>query len=233
MASDSEIEIVMPPKNELRALFGKKGKPFSENIGTHPDFVEEINLPKEQYVCSLFLDISGSTKLGLKFPLQTVRLYKNAILSSAIEIFQVFDGHIHRLQGDAVFAYFGHKNMSKSDAIINAINAATLMQSYNKYTLSDFFESNDLPPLKIRIGIDIGDDSQVLWSSFGIGGVQEITTTSIHTDLAAKLQNKAPKNSILIGENIYQYIDLPNEFLKVRTFTSNASGGVDGGAYGS
>lgn len=221
MAESKELEGVRLPKDELRDLFGKKGKPFSEVIGTHPDFLNTEDLPKEQYICSVFLDISGSTRLGLKFPLPTVRFYKNAILRSAIEIFQAFDGHIHRLQGDAVFAYFGHKNMSKSNAIINALNAAAVMQSYNKHTLTKFFESNNLPPLKIRIGIDIGDDDQVLWSEYGVGGVTEITSTSIHTDLAAKLQSKAPKNSVLIGENIYRYLDLPEEFWKVKIKTED------------
>ena len=140
IAHASELEVVLPAKEQLRRLFGKDGDPFSSTIGIHPDFEDLLEEEsKNQYICSVFLDISGSTKLGLKFPLSTVRFYKNAILKSAIEIFQVFDGHIHRLQGDAVFAYFGHKDMKKSDAIINALNAASLMQSYNKFTLSEFF----------------------------------------------------------------------------------------------
>jgi adenylate cyclase len=138
MAESPTVDVTLPAKEELRILFGKTGSPFSTSIGVHPDFEDLVDTDsRNQYICSLFLDISGSTKLGLKFPLSTVRFYKNAILKSAIEIFQVFDGHIHRLQGDAVFAYFGHKNMKKSDAIINALNAAALMQSYNKYTLTE------------------------------------------------------------------------------------------------
>jgi adenylate cyclase len=214
----------LPAKDQLRILFGKTGPTFSNGIGVHPDFedlVEEDS--RNQYICSLFLDISGSTKLGLKFPLSTVRFYKNAILKSAIEIFQVFDGHIHRLQGDAVFAYFGHKNMKKSDAIINALNAASLMQSYNKYTLSEFFKENGLEPLRIRIGIDIGDEHQVLWSSYGSDLISEVTSTSIHTDLAAKLQGKAPRNNILIGENVFTYLDLPDEFIKIKTFIKDGN----------
>lgn len=219
LTKEYEVEDYIPPKYQLRNLFGKKGRPFSESIGTHPDFIGKEEIWEKQYICSLFLDISGSTKLGLKLSLEDVRLIKNAVLTSAIEIFQVFDGHIHRLQGDAVFAYFGHKNMTKSEAIVNALNAASLMQSYNKNTLNEFFDNNNLPLLKIRIGIDIGDDNQVFWSSFGIDGVQEITTTSIHTDLAAKLQSKASVNSILIGENIYNYLDLPEEFLRIKKIT--------------
>jgi adenylate cyclase len=222
IANSSEVDVVLPAKEQLRKLFGKDGDPFSSTIGIHPDFesLSEAET-KNQYICSLFLDISGSTKLGLKFPLSTVRFYKNAILKSAIEIFQVFDGHIHRLQGDAVFAYFGHKDMKKSDAIINALNAASLMQSYNKYTLSEFFIKNDLDPLRIRIGIDIGDDHQVLWSSYGLNQITEVTSTSIHTDLAAKLQGKAPRNSIMIGENVFSYMDIPEEFVRIKTFIKN------------
>ena len=220
-AKSHDIEQVRPPIEELRSLFGKENSIFSQSIGTHPDFTDTSILPHNQYICSLFLDISGSTKLGLKFPLSKVRLYKNAILSTAIDIFQAFDGHIHRLQGDAVFAYFGHKEVKKSDAIINALNAASLMQSYNKHTLSKFFEENNLPPLRIRIGIDIGDDSEVLWSEYGIGNVIEVTSTSIHTDLAAKLQGQSPKNKIMIGENVYNYLDLSEKFIDIKTRTEN------------
>lgn len=218
---DSELENIRPAKDRLREIFDKKGECFSNTIGVHPDFKDLGEGVINQYICSMFLDISGSTKLGLKFPLQTVRFYKNAILRSAIEIFQAFDGHIHRLQGDAVFAYFGHKNMKKSDAIINALNASSVMQAYNQYVLNDFFKNNELDPLKIRIGMDIGDDSSVLWSSYGIENITEVTSTSVHTDLAAKLQNKASANSIMLGENIYRYLDIPKEFLKVKTHIEN------------
>ncbi|ETT73178.1 MULTISPECIES: nucleotide-binding domain-containing protein [Bacillus] len=219
MSKSEKQEVILPAKEQLRTLFGKEGEPFSNTIGVHPDFQDLTDSEtRHQYICSLFLDISGSTKLGLKFPLPIVRLYKNAILKSAIEIFQVFDGHIHRLQGDAVFAYFGHKNMKKSDAIVNALNAASLMQAYNKYTLAEFFKENGLEPLRIRIGIDIGDEHQVLWSSYGLNQIAEVTSTSIHTDLAAKLQAKAPRNNILIGENVFSFMDLPEEFVKIKTF---------------
>lgn len=221
LAKTHDIEPVRPPIEELRSLFGKENSIFSSSIGTHPDFVDSTILPHYQYICSLFLDIAGSTKLGLKFPLSKVRLYKDAILSTAIDIFRAFDGHIHRLQGDAVFAFFGHKEMKKSDALINALNAASLMQSYNKHTLTKFFEENDLPPLRIRIGIDIGDDSEVLWSEYGIGDVTEVTSTSIHTDLAAKLQSESPRNMIMIGENVYKYLDLSDKFLNVKTHIEN------------
>lgn len=79
-----------------------------------------------------------------------MKFYKNAILRSAIEIFRLFNAHIHRLQGDALFAFFGHKNMKKSDAIINALNAASLLQEFNRTALTEFFEQHNLSPLKLE-----------------------------------------------------------------------------------
>ncbi|KAB2491398.1 MULTISPECIES: nucleotide-binding domain-containing protein [Bacillus cereus group] len=210
-----------PPIHQLEMLIGSKGKYFSDSIGTHPDFLDlKEGEQRYQYICSVFVDISGSTRLGLKFPLEKVKFYKNAILRSAIEIFRLFGAHIHRLQGDALFAYFGHKALKKSDAVIQALNAATFLQEFNRTALTEFFEENGLEPLKIRIGVDIGNDEQVLWSHYGIGNVTEVTTTSLHTDLAAKLQHKANGNGIMIGENVYTFLDLPKEFYEVKKFVS-------------
>lgn len=203
----------------LKGLFKKESNPYSEIIGTHPDFQDmQEGDTRYQYISSVFLDISGSTKLNLRFSLQDVQNIKNSILKNTIQIFQVFDGHIHRLQGDAAFSYFGHRHMKKSDALINALNATSLMQAYNQYTLNDFFESINLEPPKIRIGIDIGDDEQVLWSFYGLESTSEVTSTSLHTDLAAKLQAKSPKNETMLGENVYNFLDLPQEFLRTKEY---------------
>ena len=192
---------------------------FSEKIGIHPDFFNKKNAPFNQYVCSIFMDISGSTNLALEYDLTTVQQIKNAILSSGIYIIKGFGGHIHRLQGDALFAFTGHSKMTKSDAILQALNASASIQYFNSKILHDYF-TNDLKvdPPKIRIGIDFGDDNEVLWSNYGISDINEFTVTSIHSDLASKLQHKAPKNSVMLGENVYRYLNLPPTLLKDKSY---------------
>jgi hypothetical protein len=83
--------------------------------------------------------------------------------------------------------------------------------------LSSLFQQKDLNPIKIRVGIDYGPNDKVLWSHYGIPGCNELTTTSLHTDLAAKLQARATNNSIRIGKNIIQALDLPGEFYSTPT----------------
>lgn len=56
--------------------------------------------------------------------------------------------------------------------------------------------------IKTRIGIDFGDDDDVLWATFGVQDVNELTTLSLHTSLASKMQAKASRNGINVGQNI-------------------------------
>lgn len=209
-------------KNELRDYF-KREKKYPEEIGNHPDFAHLENEVEKHYAVSVFVDIKGSTKLATikKLSLEEVREIKNRILTTAISIFQVFDGHIHRLQGDAIFALFVRKDKSKEESIIDALNAVTILQHVFQNVLSKIFEEAKLPSIDIRTGLDFGDDQDVLWSKYGIDYCNEITTTSIHTDLAAKLQHKARANNIMIGDNIRNQLDLPEEFYKERINIEN------------
>jgi len=205
-----------PPKEALRAMIGKSIR-YPEEIGGHPDFCcLEENQCEYHYIASVFVDIKGSTALGTKLPLKDVRFIKNGILVTAIDMFQAFDGHVHRLQGDAIFAMFGRKDMQKADAIIDALNATSFLQFYFKYHLSKTFEKLGWPTIRIRTGMDFGDDEQVMWSLYGIKNCNEVTTTSIHTDLAAKLQAKAPGMGTMVGNNILEYLDWPDEFYTTR-----------------
>lgn len=81
------------------------------------------------------------------------------------------------------------------------------------------FESRGFPPIGIRVGIDFGLNDKVLWSRYGIRNCDEVTTTSMHTDLAAKLQGRAKSNGIMIGDNVKSHLDLPDEFYCCKTVT--------------
>jgi hypothetical protein len=92
------------------------------------------------------------------------------------------------------------------------LNAASVLCQFVEKDLSEVFIKQALDPIKIRVGIDFGGDNEVLWSHYGIPGCGELTTTSLHTDLAAKLQAKAGSNSIIIGGNVVDELDLPEEY---------------------
>jgi len=210
-------------KENFRKLVGKEQK-YEETIGTHPDFkhLEETNDSEQHYIVSMFVDIKNSTSIYLKTKdLIRTRYIKNTMLRIITIFMQVFDGHIHRLQGDAVFAYFGWKDKCEEDAIIDSLNAASFLLYYIENGLNQQLEQEQLAPIKLRIGIDFGEEQEVLWSEYGLPPSTEVTTTSLHTDLAAKLQNQASANSIMIGDNIKTFLDLPNEFITKKTYQEN------------
>lgn len=198
----------------LTKHFGNNNDAFEKiTIGPHPDFNDLQSSDYINHHCvSVFVDIKGSTRLIEKYSLLEVRLIKDSLLTLAIEVANQFGGHIHRLQGDGIFIQFVRKHKTPNDAVINALNAISILTQFVSVDLANIMTQYGLRPLKIRAGIDYGDDDNVLWSYYGIAGCEELTTTSLHTDMAAKLQAKAYDNSILIGGNVKKLLDLKADF---------------------
>jgi adenylate cyclase len=207
--------------DQLTTLFGINEHSFHKiSIGNHPDFSDLQHSEYENHFCvSMFMDIKGSTRLIEKFSLLQIRKIKDTVLTLAINVATHFGGHIHRLQGDAIFVQFVRKNQKDQNAVINALNAASVLTHFISTDLADIFTQLQLIPLRVRIGIDYGNSQDVIWSHYGVPGCSELTTTSLHTDLAAKLQAKATSNGILVGGNIKDILDIKSEFCKNVLFT--------------
>lgn len=214
LLGDNARTLLTFDRQKMERLFGINKSSFSKiSIGEHPDFAHlKHNEACHHYCVSMFVDIKGSTRLATKYPLIDVRRIKDTVLTLAIHVANFFGGHIHRLQGDAIFVQFVGTGLHPNDAIINSLNAASVLCQFISVDLSEAFINNGLDPIKIRIGIDYGKDEDVLWSNYGIPGCSELTTTSLHTDLAAKLQAQAATNEIRIGRNIKDALDMPDEF---------------------
>ena len=213
-------------KSQLEKLFGTNPQSFdSASIGTHPDF-QSINYHEYEnhYCVSMFMDIKGSTRLNEKYSLLEIRKIKDTILTLAIHVASHFGGHVHRLQGDGIFIQFVRKGTSPQDSVINALNAASVLTHFISSDLASIFSNNGVRPLTVRTGIDLGFKEDVIWSHYGVPGCSELTTTSLHTDLAAKLQVKAPSNGIYVGSNIQNILDINSSFCKD---IKNDDGSVD------
>lgn len=201
----------------IGSLFGENQSKFNEIVvGSHPDFKYlKYNETIKHHCVSMFLDIRGSTNLLSKYPLEKVRQLKDSILTLSIYVAHEFGGHVQRLQGDGIFLQFVRKDKISNDSIINALNAASILTHFISNDFAEILKGVGIEPLKIRTGIDFGDDNSVLWSYYGIPSCNELTTTSLHTDLASKLQAKASANSIFIGDNIQKILDLKEDFYKI------------------
>lgn len=202
----------------IRGWYGKNGI-NNTPIGGHPDFnylEKQDNNSELHHVTTLFLDIKNSTRLGLLYDLEDVFHIKNTILQFTAEIVRAFDGVVHRFMGDALLAYFGRKTIKAEDTCMSALSCAVIVQKVMQQVIVPFLERKqiDVSHLGIRIGVDFGNDNEVLWKAYGYTGVYEVTATSIYVDRASKLQSMAKKNTILIGNNLKEFLDLPEIVLE-------------------
>lgn len=206
-------------QDSLRPFFGKQGHK-RPSIGGHPDYndLKDTNQVQKGAITTLFVDMEGSTKLGLLHDLKDAFLFKDAIIRSTIDIVKAFDGHVHRLMGDAVMAYFGSKERSTEDGVVDGLNcAATLMAFYKEVVRPRLEDIGFSDAGGIRVGLDYGSRSKVLWGSYGVQNMSEVTATSFHVDVAAKLQQNAGRNQIFIGQPLKEHLDFPTDLLKTPT----------------
>lgn len=218
IASSSVAEAEFGIQDAIRGLFGKK-RTNAHSIGGHPDFLHLNDTGETEYGfnVSLFMDIKGSTKLGLIYSPEEVFFIKNTIIRCAIETIRAFDGHVHRIMGDAVLAFFRADGVSARNAAIDAINCGCYLVEFMRQLVAPKLRDNQVSEdVGIRVGIDYGQEKDVLWGMYGFQGSSEVTATSFFVDVAAKLQQSAPRNRVMIGESIRSLLDLHDEVTELK-----------------
>lgn len=217
--NENKIE---PSLERFSNLVGHRAN-FNQKLGAHPNFSNLKNTGKteEHYIISAFIDIKGSTNLFKKFDKETVFIITNTILKAGIHTMLIFNGYVHRLQGDGLFVYFGGKSINKKKAVSDALEAISVYSYFVKNDLKDFFKSQGIENIRIRTGIDLGHDNDVLWGNSGIGEISEVTTCSLHTSLASKMQSSADANGVVVGKHIVDELENQEYFSTVSSRTGS------------
>lgn len=187
---------------------------FEQRLGLHPDFshLKHSESLEDHYIVSMFVDIKGSTNLFKKYTARTVWIITNTIQRAAIHTCLIFGGYVHRLQGDGLFVYFGGKSMAPELAVKRALQFSSVLTYFVKEDLKNLFIEQGIENIYTRIGIDLGYDRDVVWGMAGIGEISEVTTCSLHTSLASKMQGSAVSNGIVVGDYVKKETPLLNEY---------------------
>ncbi|MEZ2126833.1 MULTISPECIES: AAA family ATPase [unclassified Sinorhizobium] len=140
----------------------------------------------------VFVDLVGSTALSVEFDPEDMskllRAYQNAVTSG----FARFEGHVAKLMGDGVLAYFGWPRAHEDEAeravraSLEAVEAVGRLATPNG------------EPLAARVGIATG--VVVVGELIGEGAAQEEAVVGETPNLAARLQTLARPNEVVIGE---------------------------------
>ena len=111
-----------------------------------------------------------------------------------------FGGYMLKFVGDAVLAYFNAENALVYPAD-NIVNCAKSMIRVLNEAINPVLNENDYPTISAKIGIDAGENMIVRYGSDKTKSHVDILGASMN--MAAKIQNMAEPNEILIGGDVY------------------------------
>ena len=197
---DSETMILETQKRVWGAL--KKGYEYSGVVNESDRFLRKNVFSKlDMYV--LYVDLVGSTTMTLELPAEKIAIIVSSFSQEMAAVIRQHHGYVLKFVGDAVIGYFvtGESGLLAAD---NAVNCAKSMISVIQKGINPILNQYDYPDLMVKIGVDFGQNIVVRYGS---------DVEQSHVDLmgpamniAAKIQNIAKPNQILIGSDVFQKI---------------------------
>jgi class 3 adenylate cyclase len=149
-------------------------------------------------VSIVFADLVGSTVLGESLDAEALRYVTGRYFETMRAAVENHGGTVEKFIGDAVVALFGLPRVREDDAL-RAVRAAVDMRSglvgLNAELLRDFAVT-----LQVRIGVNTG---AVIIGERRAGGSP---ATGDAVNVAARLEQAAAPNEVLIGDSTYRLI---------------------------
>lgn len=175
-----------------------------ETILQNPDAMKLGGTRKE--VSILFCDIRGFTALSEQLPPEEVIQLLNIYFSRFIKIIFKYRGTIDKFIGDCVMAFWGDPTPQPDHAYIAVQTAIEIQQDLAQFN-KERLEQHEL---KLEVGIGISTGEVVVGN---VGHIEksfqrmEYTVIGDSVNIAARLVDLAPKNTILITEETCMQIN--------------------------
>jgi adenylate cyclase len=165
---------------------------------------EQLHLGGERkQLTAFFSDIRGFTSISEKMPPEDLVHFLNEYLSAMTEIVLSYEGTVDKYMGDAIMAFYGAP-LEQPDHAVRACKTAIDMITRLK-ELRIGWQSRDLPPMNIGIGINSGE------MSVGNMGSEErfdYTIMGDNVNLASRLEGitKQYGTNIIISQFTYDLV---------------------------
>jgi class 3 adenylate cyclase/tetratricopeptide (TPR) repeat protein len=157
--------------------------------------------PEERRVVTvMFADITGSTPLADRLDPEDMRAILTGYFNLMAEQIRKHGGTVEKYIGDAVMAVFGVPVAHEDDpdrAIRAALDMQAALTRFNEQRLSN---SPTVARLQMRIGINTGE---VAAPGDTTPQRQDFLITGDAVNIAARLQQSATPDTILVGERTY------------------------------
>jgi class 3 adenylate cyclase/tetratricopeptide (TPR) repeat protein len=151
---------------------------------------------ERKLVTVLFADVTGSTALGERLDPERLRALLTAYFAAMSAVIESWGGTVEKFIGDAIMAAFGVPIVREDDPE-RALRAGLDMLS-RLDDLNRDFEQRHGVTLQIRIGINTGD----VIAPVG-GPVEQMIVSGDAVNVAARLEQSAEPDTVLVGERTY------------------------------
>lgn len=169
-------------------------------VTKRPSQTGHLTAPEERRVVTImFADITGSTPLADRLDPEDMRAILTGYFNLMTAQIRRHGGTVEKYIGDAVMAIFGAPVAHEDDpdrAIRAALDMQTALNSFNALRLS---RDPVATRLQMRIGINTGDVA----APGAHTNRQDFLITGDAVNVAARLQQVATPDTILVGERTY------------------------------
>ncbi|HEY9735832.1 MAG TPA: ATP-binding protein, partial [Trichocoleus sp.] len=160
--------------------------------------------PEPRLVTILFTDIVGFTQLSNTLGPRRIAEMLNEYLDAMTQAIFEYGGTVDKFMGDGVLALFGApEDLSPAEQAHRAIAAARRMH-HNLRQLNPRWQTQGIQPVQFRCGIHQGN---AVVGMFGSAERTDFTAIGPSVNMAARLQEAAAPNGILVSEEVGQYLE--------------------------
>ena len=196
---DSDTMIQETQKRVWRSL--KQGIEYEATVDRSDEFLR-MHVNEKLPMVVMYVDLVGSTDMTLTLPEEKIAIIVSSFAQEMALAIKQYDGFTLKFVGDAVIGYFIHASaLIASD---NAVSCARSMIRIIDEGINPILNNYDYPDLFIKIGIDHGNNMIVRYGSDNEKSHVDILGPTMN--IAAKIQNMAKPQQILIGEDVYTRI---------------------------
>jgi len=206
-SSDLYSSIVESQIRVRKALMHKSSHNYSNDnmliaVASRSEHYLERHINSNLDVVVLYVDIAGSTSMSMRLSADKLALLIKVFVQEMSYLIAAYNGYVLKYAGDCVIAFFPpHTAGNTSIQCIRAVNCARSMLTITKYAINPVLRENGYPMLRIKIGIDIGENKIVrIGSSLDLLGY----TMSI----TAKIVDLAKAWRVVIGKWVYDALPL-------------------------
>lgn len=164
--------------------------------------------PEPRLVTVLFSDLVGFTPLATQLGSRRVAILLNEYLEAMTKAVFEQGGTVDKFIGDAVVALFGApEELSACEQAKRAIAVARAMggalERLNRGWEAEGLIGTEIPQVRFRCGIHQG---RAVVGMFGGGQRSDYTAIGSAVNMAARLQEVAQANTILVSETVAHYL---------------------------